>query len=223
MRVLVVEDDRYLSGVIKRGLIEEDFAVDTAFDGEEASFLAETTTYDAIVLDIMLPLKDGLTLCQELRRKRINTPILMLTAKDTVADRVRGLDCGADDYLIKPFAFPELSARLRALLRREAAVKTTLLTLGDLSLDTANRVVTQGGRTLELTAREYAILEYFMRHPGILVTRNMLEESIWSYDYEGISNIIDVYIRRLRRKLNSAQPESIIATVRGAGYKLVAL
>jgi DNA-binding response OmpR family regulator len=219
MRVLVVEDERHLSAIIRRGLTEEGFAVDVAYDGEEAAYMAENTPFDVVILDIMLPHRDGLAVTQELRRKHINTPILMLTARDSIDDRVKGLDSGADDYLVKPFAFNELLARLRALMRRDAVVKTRQLVAGDLSLDTATREVMRGTRRIELTAKDYAILEYFMRHPGTVVTRSMLKESIWNYEYEGASNIIDVYIRRLRRKLDD-RDESLIMTVRGAGYRL---
>ena len=220
MRVLVVEDERRLAGIIKRGLIEENYSVDTAYDGEDAQFMAETTPYDVIVLDIMLPRKDGLAVCQELRTKRVNTPILMLTARDTVEDRVKGLDSGADDYLVKPFAFSELVARVRALLRREALSKTAKLQVGDVTMDTLTREVLRGDRTIELTAKEYSILEYFMRHPNMVVTRTMLEENAWNYEFDSMSNIIDVYIRRLRRKLDEEGRDSLIQTIRGAGYRL---
>ena len=222
MRVLVVEDERRLSSIIKRGLIAGGYSVDTAYDGEEAQYIAETTPYDLIVLDIMLPKKDGFTLCQELRMKKVNTPILMLTAKDSVADRVKGLDSGADDYLVKPFAFSELLARVRALLRRGTLSKTSKLQVGDLVLDMRTREVWKGQRQVELTTKEYSILEYFMRHPNVVVTRTMLEENVWDYEFDGISNIIDVYIRRLRSKIDEGGKDSLIQTVRGAGYRLKA-
>jgi heavy metal response regulator len=223
MRVLVVEDERRLAGIIKRGLLEEGYAVDTVYDGEEAQFMAETTPYDLVILDIMLPVKDGLAVCRELRTKKINTPILMLTAKDSVEDKVRGLDCGADDYLVKPFAFRELLARLRALLRREAVTKTSRLQVADLVLDTMTREAWRGQKKVELTAKEYSILEYFMRHPDIVVTRTMIEENAWDYEFDSMSNVIDVYVRRLRRKIDDEGKESLIKTVRGAGYRMRAV
>ncbi len=220
MRILVVDDDRRLCSVIKRGLLEETYAVDVAYDGEEGEYMGEVNPYDLIILDIMMPKKDGIEMCKELRSKRINTPILMLTAKDAVDDRVRGLDAGADDYMVKPFSFNELLARVRALLRREAITKSPEIKLGDLVLNTLTREVRRGDRTIELTTKEYVILEYFMRHPNVVVTRTMLEEHAWDYDFDSMSNLIDVYIRRLRRKLDDNENESVLQTVRGAGYRL---
>jgi len=220
MRVLVVEDSRRLTGIIKRGLLEEAYTVDNAYDGEEAQYMAESTSFDLIVLDIMLPKKDGLAVCRDLRAKNVNTPILMLTAKDSVEDKVTGLDCGADDYLVKPFAFSELLARLRALLRREVLPRVQKLQVGDLSLDPQSREVWRDGSRMDLTAKEYAILEYFMRRPNAVVTRTMLGESVWDYEFDGISNIIDVYVRRIRRKIDREGQDSLIQTVRGAGYRL---
>ncbi len=220
MRVLVVEDSRRLAGIIKRGLLEEGYAVDNAHDGEEAEYMAETTPFDLIVLDVMLPKKDGVAVCRDLRAKGVNTPILMLTAKDSVEDRVTGLDSGADDYLVKPFAFSELLARLRALLRREVLPKTQKLQVGELALDPQSREVWRDGDQLDLTAKEYAILEYFMRRPNAVVTRTMLGESVWDYEFDGLSNIIDVYVRRLRQKIDRPGQASLIQTVRGAGYRL---
>ncbi|MBI2857957.1 MAG: response regulator transcription factor [Chloroflexi bacterium] len=220
MRVLVVEDERRLAGIIKRGLVEEGYAVDTAFDGEEGQYMAEVAPYDMVILDIMLPKKDGLAVCRELRAKGVNVPILMLTARDKVEDRVKGLDSGADDYMVKPFAFSELLARVRALLRRESMSKTPQLQVGDLVLDTLTREVRRGERKIELTAKEYSMLEYFMRRPNMVVTRTMLEESLWDFDFDSVSNIIDVYIRRLRSKIDEPGEESRISTVRGAGYRM---
>ncbi len=222
MRILVVDDDRRLCAIIKRGLLEEAYAVDLAYDGEEGEYLAEVNPYDLIILDIMLPNKDGIEVCQELRAKKINTPILMLTAKDTVEDRVRGLDTGADDYLVKPFAFSELLARVRALLRREGISKSPELRVGDLTLNTLTRQVWRGQRPIELTTKEYVILEYIMRHPNVVVTRTMIEEHAWDYDFDSLSNLVDVYIRRLRRKIDTEREDSLIQTVRGAGYRLKA-
>jgi len=220
MRILVVDDDRRLCAIIKRGLLEEAYAVDVAYDGEEGEYFAEVNPYDLIILDIMLPKKDGLETCRELRAKGINTPILMLTAKDAVEDRVKGLDTGADDYLVKPFAFSELLARVRALLRREAMSKSPELRVGDLTLNTLTRQVWRGNRPIELTTKEYVILEYFMRHPNVVITRTMIEEHAWDYDFDSLSNLVDVYIRRLRRKIDNEGEESLIQTVRGAGYRL---
>ena len=220
MRVLVVEDSRRLAGIIKRGLLEEGYTVDNAYDGEEAQYMAESTPFDLIVLDIMLPKKDGLAVCRDLRSKNVNIPILMLTAKDSVEDRVLGLDTGADDYLVKPFAFSELLARLRALLRREVLPRVQKLQVGDLSLDPQSREAWRDGSRMDLTAKEYAILEYFMRRPNAVVTRTMLGESVWDYEFDGLSNIIDVYVRRLRRKIDREGQDSLIQTVRGSGYRL---
>jgi DNA-binding response OmpR family regulator len=220
MRILLIEDNRRLSQSLKLSLEEDGYAVDPAFDGDEGQYLAELTPYDAIILDLMLPKKDGLTVCHELRDKRINTPILMLTARDTVDDRVRGLDSGADDYLVKPFALNELRARLRALLRREAPEKSSIILVDNLALDTTTHRVSRSGRAIDLTAKEYALLEYFMRNPDRLISREMAESHVWSYDFEGVSNVIDVYVRRLRRKIDDPYPTKLIETVRGAGYRL---
>jgi DNA-binding response OmpR family regulator len=218
----VVEDERRLAGIIKRGLLEEGYSVDNAYDGEEAEFMAEMTPYDLMILDIMLPKKDGVSVCSDLRSKKVNVPILMLTARDSVEDRVKGLDSGADDYQVKPFAFTELLARVRALLRREAAPRLPRMQVGDLTLDTLTREVRRGTRLIDLTSKEYAILEYFMRRPNAVITRTMLEENVWDYEFDGMSNIIDVYVRRLRRKLDGDNEDSVIQTVRGAGYRLKA-
>ena len=220
MRILVVDDDRRLCGIVRRGLLEETYAVDVAYDGEEAEYLAEINPYDLIILDIMMPKKDGIQVCRELRSKRVNTLVLMLTAKDAVEDRVKGLDAGGDDYLVKPFAFNELLARIRALLRREGVFKSPELRGGDLVLDTLTRQVRRGQETIDLTTKEYAILEYFMRHPNMVITRTMLEEHVWNYDFDSMSNLIDVYIRRLRSKIDVEEEDSLIQTVRGAGYRL---
>ena len=220
MRILIVDDDRRLCAIIKRGLLEEAYAVDLAYDGEEGEYLAEVNPYDLIILDIMLPNKDGIEVCHELRARGINTPVLMLTAKDAVEDRVRGLDTGADDYLVKPFAFNELLARVRALLRRDGMPRSPELGVGDLTLNTLTRHVWRGGRPIELTTKEYVILEYLMRHPDAVVTRTMIEEHAWDYDFDSLSNLVDVYINRLRRRIDVAGEDSLIQTVRGAGYRL---
>jgi DNA-binding response OmpR family regulator len=220
MRILLVEDNRRLNNSLKMSLTDAGYAVDSAFDGEEGEDLAMLTPYDAIILDIMLPKKDGLAVCRELRNQRVNTPILMLTARDAVDDRVAGLDSGADDYLVKPFALEELRARVRALLRREAADKSSLLTAADLKVDPASHQVERAGRSIDLTAKEYALLEYFLRNPNRLITREMAETHIWNYDFQSTSNVIDVYIRRLRRKIDDPFDVKLLETVRGEGYRL---
>ena len=221
MRILVVEDNRRLSSIIKRGLVEEGYAVDAVYDGEDGEYFAETTPYDLMILDIMLPRKDGFQVCRNLRQKKVLTPILMLTARDEVEDRVTGLDAGSDDYLVKPFAFNELLARIRALLRRESLTKTPKLQVGSLVMDTLTREVWYQNNQVELTNKEYIILEYFMRHPNMVISRTMLENHAWDYEFDSISNLIDVYIRKLRRKIGG-DGDSPIQTVRGAGYKLKA-
>ena len=221
MRILVVEDNRRLNQSLKTSLAEDGYAVDSAFTGPEGEDLAELTAYDAIILDVMLPGKDGMAVCRDLRQRRVHTPILMLTARDTVDDRVEGLDSGADDYLIKPFSIRELRARLRALMRRDSPEKSGVLEVGDLTLDPAAHKVERGGQPVELTAKEFALLEYFMRSPNRLVTREMIEAHIWNYDFEGTSNVVDVYIRRLRRKIDDPYEVKLFETVRGSGYRLV--
>lgn len=220
MRVLVVEDEPKIAAFIKRGLLEEHYAVDVASDGEEALDRAAAAEYDLIVLDILLPKLDGVSVCRELRENGLRTPVLMLTAKDTVDDRVSGLDSGADDYLVKPFAFKELLARLRALARRPPAVQGTVLRVADLTLDTVSHQATRAGRSIELTAKEYSLLEYLMRNKNQVLTRTMIAEHIWNYDFYNESNVVDVYIRNLRRKLDDDFPQKVIHTVRGVGYKL---
>ena len=222
MRVLVVEDERRIAAFIKRGLEEEHYAVDVAYDGEEALDWTDAVDYDLIVLDVLLPKKDGIQVCHELRAQGSNVPILMLTARDAVEDRVQGLDSGADDYLVKPFAFQELLARLRALLRRTSEIRSTRLQVGDLVLDTLTRRATRGGRVIELTAREYALLEFLMRRPGQVFSRTQITEHAWDYDFSTTSNIVDVYIRYLRRKIDNGFEAKLIRTVHGEGYKIEA-
>jgi len=220
MRILLIEDNRRLSNSLKMGLIDFGYAVDTAYDGIEGQEMAEMISYDLIILDIMLPRRDGLEVCRELRKQRINTSILMLTAKDAIEDRVKGLDSGADDYLVKPFAIEELLARMRALLRRDATEKSGLLSVADLTLDPATHEVVRGGTQIELTAKEFSLFEYLMRNLNRLITREMAENHVWSYDYEGASNVVDVYIRRLRRKIDDPFDIKLIETVRGVGYRI---
>ena len=219
MRVLVVEDDQRLAAGLRRGLRESGFAVDLAGDGQEALDAARATPFDAIVLDVMIPVLDGIAVCTELRRSRVRTPILMLTARDAVDDRIRGLDAGADDYLVKPFAFGELLARLRALGRRETWAPSSVLECAGIRLDTAARRVTVDGHPVELRAKELAVLEYFMHNPGRLLTRMQVEEHVWSYDFQGGSNLVEAYIARLRRRLAEAGAADPFTTVRGAGYR----
>ena len=220
MRILLVEDERRIADFIRKGLSECGYAVDVASDGEEALDWPEVAEFDIIILDVMLPVRDGIEVCRELRRRRVQTPILMLTARDAVEDRVRGLDSGADDYLVKPFAFAELLARLRALARREPSVSGTRLQAGDLTLDTATREVSRQDQSIALTSKEYALLEYLMRHPNQVLTRTMIAEHVWNYDFDNATNVIDVHIRNLRRKIDDPFPRKLIHTVRGAGYRL---
>lgn len=220
MRILVVEDNKHLSDSLRMTLEDDGYAVDTAYDGLDGEEMALMGTYDIILLDIMLPHKDGFTVCQELRNKRINTPVLMLTARDALDDRVSGLDSGADDYLVKPFEVDELRARIRALLRRESSSKSPILQVGDLTVDPATHAVERSGKPVELTAKEFSLLEYFMRHPNHLISREMAESHLWSYDHVVSSNVVDVYIRRLRRKIDDPYEVKLFETVRGAGYRL---
>ena len=221
MRILVVEDERKISTYLKRGLEEQGYAVDAVFSGREALEWAEATSYDLIILDILLPEMDGLTVCRELRRRDNRTPILMLTARDTVDDRVNGLDAGADDYLVKPFAFRELLARLRAMSRRNVDMpKTPVLQLADLTLDTLTRRVKRGGKIIEVTSKEYSVLECLLREPERVLTRTQIAEHVWNYDVYNQSNVVDVYIRNLRRKVDDGFEIKLIHTVRGAGYRL---
>jgi heavy metal response regulator len=220
MRILLVEDEGRIADFIRKGLSECGYAVDVANDGEEALDWAGVAEFDIIVLDVMLPVRDGIEVCRILRQRGIHTPILMLTARDAVEDRVRGLDSGADDYLVKPFAFAELLARLRALARREPSVSGTRLQAGDLALDTATREVSRQGRSIALTSKEYALLEHLMRHPNQVLTRTMIAEHVWNYDFDNATNVIDVHIRNLRRKIDDPFPTKLIHTVRGAGYRI---
>src|SRR5216684_467201 len=223
MRVLLVEDEPNAARVLAKGLREQTYAVDLAADGEAAIFQVATADYDAVILDVMLPLKDGFAVCRSVRASGCAVPILMLTARDTVDARIHGLDCGADDYLVKPFDFGELLARLRALIRRgrQPLVPETLV-VGALTIDTRSRRVRVRGQDVALTAKEYALLEYLARRAGDVVTRTEIAEHVWDEHYDPLSNVVDVYVQRLRRKLDQPGSESLITTRRGEGYQVVA-
>jgi len=220
LRILLVEDNHRLSESLRKTLEEDGYAIDTAYDGIDGEEMGLVPSYDIIILDIMLPGKDGLEVCRELRNQRITTPVLMLTARDALDDRVHGLDSGADDYLVKPFEVDELRARIRALLRRDSSSKSGVLQAADLVLDPATHTVRRADRLIELTAKEFSLLEYLMRHPNHLITREMAEEHLWSYDHVVASNVVDVYIRRLRSKIDDPSEIKLFETVRGAGYRL---
>ncbi len=220
MRILVVEDEKKVASFIKRGLEEESFTVDVAYDGEEGRYMAETNQYDLILMDVMLPKKDGLTVVRELREKGIAVPVLCLTAKDTVDDIVSGLDSGSDDYLTKPFAFAELLARVRALLRRGTQDRGAEINFADLRLDPVAHKVWRGNKEIDLTAKEYSLLEYFMRNANQTLTRTMIAEHVWDYTFDSFTNIIDVYVNYLRKKIDKDFDKKLIHTVRGAGYVL---
>jgi DNA-binding response OmpR family regulator len=222
MRVLVVEDEPAIADFVVRGLTEHGYAVDRAADGASALDFLAAGTFDVVVLDVMLPGVDGLEVCRRMRAQGIRTPVLMLTARDAIEDRVRGLDTGADDYLVKPFAFEELVARVRALSRREPAVAGPVLRLSDLELDTTTRQARRGGAPITLTTKEYALLEYLMRNPNRVLTRTMISERVWNYDSFSVANVIDVYVGHLRRKIDDGADVKLIHTVRGAGYKIAA-
>ena len=220
MRILVVEDESKMAGLLRRGLGEEGYAVDVARDATDALWAATENPYDAVVLDLMLPDRSGLDVCRDLRQRGQWVPVLILTARDAVPDRVAGLDAGADDYLTKPFAFSELLARLRALVRRGPSERPTVLEVGDLTLDPAARTVVRAGTPVELTSKEFAVLELFMRHPDEVLTRARILEHAWDFAYDGDSNVVDVYVRYLREKIDRPFGRNSIETVRGAGYRL---
>jgi DNA-binding response OmpR family regulator len=221
MRVLLVEDMHKISAYVKRGLEDSGYAVDAVFNGRDALDWMEATSYDLVILDIMLPLMDGITVCRELRQRGDNTPVLLLTARDTVDDRVTGLDAGADDYLVKPFALKELLARLRALTRRGSdQPKSPVIQFADLSLNTHTRQVSRGGKLIPLATKEFAVLECMLREPERVLTRTQIAEHVWSYETFNQSNVVDVYIRNLRRKIDDPFEQKLIRTLRGVGYCL---
>jgi heavy metal response regulator len=220
MRILVVEDETKMAAFIKRGLEEEGAAVDISTDGEDGLFRAKTGAYELIILDITLPLLDGLEVCRRLRQDRIATPVLLLTARDSVEMKVQGLDSGADDYLTKPFAFAELLARIRALRRRDRNEVNLRLQIGDLALDPLTRKVSRAGQTIQLTSKEFALLECFMRHPDQVLSRTVLAEKVWDETFDAFTNVIDVYVNYLRNKVDRNFSTKLIHTVRGAGYVL---
>jgi heavy metal response regulator len=220
VRILVVEDERKVASFIKKGLEEEGYAVDVAADGEEGLVMALTRVHDLIILDIRLPRRDGLRVLQALRHDGVTAPVLLLTVRATIEDKVLGLDAGADDYLTKPFAFQELVARVRALLRRRAEGEPTVLHIGDLTLDPARRTVTRGDEKIDLTPREFALLDYFMRNPGRVLTRTMIAEHVWDYSFDTSTNVIDVYVNYLRKKVDAGREPKLLHTMRGVGYVL---
>lgn len=218
MRILVVEDEKDLRNIIKKRLVREHYSVDACGDGEEALDYMEMTSYDGVLLDIMLPGKDGFAVLKEVRQMGNDTPILLLTARDGIEDRVKGLDLGADDYLIKPFAFEELLARIRVMMRRKTQFVTNQLKIADLTLNRDTRIVTRAGKEISLSSKEFMVLECLMRNQKIVMTRQQIEQNAWNYDYEGGSNVIDVYIRYLRKKIDAGYEKKLIHTVRGTGY-----
>lgn len=220
MRILVAEDERDLNSLLKKRLKEADYSVDSCFDGEEVFDYLMGAEYDALILDIMMPKMDGITVLRQLRAQHNAVPVLLLTAKDSIEDRVTGLDAGADDYLVKPFAFEELLARLRVLLRKPMTEKATILKTGDLSLHLDTRQVFRGEKEIQLSSKEFSLLRYMMQNAGIVLSRDKLEQHVWDYDFSGGSNVIDVYIRYLRKKIDEGHEQKLIHTVRGHGYVL---
>lgn len=220
MRILIIEDERRLSNIVKKGLVEDGFAVDQAFDGEEGLYLAESEAYDLIILDLMLPKIDGLKVCHELRKKKIKTPVLMLTAKTKVEDKVKGLEIGADDYLGKPFAFAELKARIQVLLRRSHNQAETVLRVEDLVVNPIKHEVKRGNKNISLTPKEFAILEYLARNKNQVVTRTQITEHVWDYNFDALSNVVDVFMATLRKKINAGFKNKLIRTIHGVGYRI---
>jgi heavy metal response regulator len=222
MRILIIEDEKKVAQFIKKGLEEEHYAVDTAYDGEMGLYMVDINEYDLVVLDLMIPKIDGLEVLKRIRGNKNNVPILVLTAKDTVEDIVKGLDAGCDDYLTKPFEFIEFLARVRALLRREKGEKEPVLNIADLTLSLVTHKVMRKGKEIELTSKEYALLEYFMRNPDKVLTRTMISEHVWDYHFDSMTNVIDVYVNYLRKKIDKGFEPKLIHTIRGVGYILSA-
>lgn len=220
MRILVIEDERRLSSIIKKGFMEDGFAVDQAFDGEEGLYLAESEDYDLIVLDLMLPKIDGVEVCKTLRKKRVRTPILMLTARSSTEDKITGLDNGADDYITKPFSFIEFRSRVHALIRRSHQDTLPVLHVNGLTLDPLKHKVIRDGKDISLTPKEFAILELLMRHKGEVVTRTIIIEHVWDYNFDGMSNIVDVFVVTLRKKVEKGFKNKLISTIHGVGYAI---
>jgi heavy metal response regulator len=220
MRILLIEDERKVASFLQRGLGAEHYSVDVAYDGEEGLARLCNGPYDLVILDVMLPQRDGLAVLREARQRGVQTPVLLLTARDTLADKVTGLDQGADDYLTKPFAFEELLARVRALLRRGAPAQPTILAFADLRLDPAARQVTRAGKRIDLTAKEFALLEFFLRNPGRVLSRALIAQHVWGVEFDTFTNVIDVYVKYLRKKIDADFEPKLIHTVRGAGYVL---
>ncbi|HBL82162.1 MULTISPECIES: response regulator transcription factor [Congzhengia] len=220
MRILVAEDERDLNRIITKRLEKAGYSVDSCFDGEEALDFLDAGEYDGVILDIMMPRRDGLSVVAAMRERKDHTPVLFLTARDTVEDKVTGLDAGAEDYLVKPFAFDELLARIRVMTRKRAGHSTNVLTAADLTLDAGRHTVTRGGKSIDLSAKEFAILEYMLMNKGLVLSREKIENHIWNFDYAGGSNVIDVYIRYLRKKIDDGEQTKLIHTIRGKGYVL---
>ena len=220
MRILIVEDERRLANIVKKGLTEEGFAVDLAYDGEEGKYLAESEEYDLIILDITLPKADGITICKELRKKNIRTPIMMLTARTTLEEKVIGLDSGADDYLTKPFAFLELRSRIHALIRRSKQESSPILRIANLELDPIRHTAQRDEKTINLTPKEFSVLELLLRHKDGVVSRTMIIEHVWDYNFDSMSNVVDVFIASLRRKVDKGSRVKLIHTLHGIGYKI---
>lgn len=220
MRILIAEDEKTLNATLKKRLEEQSYSVDACLDGQEALDYLDSAEYDVVLLDIMMPKKSRLEVLRALRKKGRQTPVLLLTAKDSIEDRVDGLDAGADDYLVKPFAFEELMARIRVMLRKKSGQSSNLLSVGDLTLDLGTHTVVRDGQPISLSSREFALLRYLVMNQGMILSRDQIEQHIWNYDYEGSSNMIDVYIRYLRKKIDDPFEKKLIHTVRGAGYVL---
>lgn len=220
MKVLVVEDEQKVANFLQKGLREEQFVVDVAYDGLEGESMALENEYDLILLDVMLPGKDGVAILENLRSHKIEVPIIMLTAKDMVVDKLKGFEAGCDDYIPKPFSFEELLARVRAVLRRHSSAGTNVLNFADLTLDLISHKVIRGGKEIELTAKEYSLMEYLMRNPNRVLTRTMITQHVWDYNFDSFTNVIDVYVNYLRNKVDRGFPQKLIHTVRGVGYIL---